>query len=61
LGYGYGHKPIQPYLIARRKGNAPMQGTNMRFRSKSKADREAKEWNKAYEGTDIKFFVRKAD
>jgi len=48
------------YLIVRRKGNSPIRVVaGERFRTKKKAEKEAGEWSKAYEGSGIEFLVRK--
>ena len=48
------------YLIVRRKGNSPIRVVaGERFRTKRKAEKEAREWNKAYSGSDVKFMVRR--
>jgi len=47
------------YLVARRKGNSPVQvvaGTH--YPSKKRAQKKADELNRAYEGSDVKFMVR---
>ena len=50
----------RPYLIARRKGNSPIRiVAGERFRTKKKAEKEARELNKAYKSSDVKFMVRK--
>jgi hypothetical protein len=44
----------------RRKGISPIRVVaGERFRTKKKAEKEAKAWNKAYEGSGIEFLVRK--
>jgi hypothetical protein len=44
----------------RRKGKSPITVVSgERFRTKKKAEKEARTWNKAYKGTNIKFMVRK--
>jgi hypothetical protein len=49
------------YLIVRRKGNSPIRVVGgERFRTK-KAEKEAREWNKAYKNSDVKFIVREKD
>jgi hypothetical protein len=43
----------------RRKGNSIIRVVaGERFRTKKKAEKEAREWNKAYKGSNIKFMVR---
>ncbi len=50
------------YLIVRKKGNSPICVVGgERFRTKRKAEREARAWNKAYRGSDVKFMVREKD
>ena len=47
------------YLVVRRKGNSPIRVVaGEHFRIKKKAEKEAREWNKAYKGSDVKFMVR---
>jgi hypothetical protein len=54
------HRYLEPkYLIARRKGNSPIQVVSgRRFRLKKRAEEYADQLNKAYEGSDVKFMVR---
>jgi hypothetical protein len=48
------------WLVVRRKGNSIIRVVaGERFRTKKKAEKEAREWNKAYKGSDVKFMVRK--
>jgi hypothetical protein len=54
----YQLKPRPKWLIARRKGTSPITTTNLRFRTKKRAQKEADELNKEYEGSDVKFMVR---
>lgn len=50
------------YLVVRRKGNSPIRVVaGERFRTKNKAEKEARELNKAYKGSDVKFMVREKD
>jgi hypothetical protein len=50
----------KPYLVVRRRGNSIIRVVaGERFRTKKKAEKEARSWNKAYKGSDIKFMVRK--
>jgi hypothetical protein len=50
---------LKPYLIVRRIGNSPIRVVaGERFRTKKKAEKEARAWNKAYRGSDVKFMVR---
>jgi hypothetical protein len=50
------------YLVVRRKGNSPIRVVaGERFRTKKKAEREARELNRAYKGSDVKFMVREKD
>jgi len=50
----------RPYLVVRRKGNSPIRVVGgERYRTKKKAEKEAREWNTAYKGSDVKFMVRK--
>jgi hypothetical protein len=55
------HKRGSPsYLVVRRKGNSPIRVVaGERFRTKKKAEKEARSWNRAYKGSGIKFMVRK--
>jgi hypothetical protein len=47
------------WLVVRRKGNSIIRVVaGERFRTKKKAEKEAREWNKAYKGSDVKFMVR---
>jgi hypothetical protein len=47
------------WLVVRRKGNEPIRVVaGERFRTKRKAEREARAWNRAYEGSGIEFSVR---
>jgi hypothetical protein len=56
----YHRRGSSNYLIVRRKGNSPIRVVaGERFRTKKKAEKEAREWNKAYKGSDVKFMVRK--
>jgi hypothetical protein len=49
------HGSSQSYLVVRRKGNSPIRiVAGERFRTKKKAEKEAREWNKAYKGSDVK-------
>ncbi|MGA3190987.1 MAG: hypothetical protein ABSD73_00555 [Candidatus Bathyarchaeia archaeon] len=44
----------------RRKGNSIIRVVaGERYRTKRKAEKEAREWNKAYKGSDVKFMVRR--
>jgi len=46
----------------RRKGKSPITVVaGERFRTKKKAEKEARSWNKAYKSTNIKFMVRRYD
>jgi tRNA A37 methylthiotransferase MiaB len=57
MSYRRYHEP--KYLIARRKGNHPLQVVSgRRFRLKKRAEEYADQLNKAYEGSDVKFIVR---
>jgi hypothetical protein len=48
------------WLVVRRKGNSPIRVVaGERFRAKKKAEKEARDWNKAYKGSGIRFMVRK--
>jgi len=56
----YHRRGSSNYLIVRRKGNSPIRVVaGESFRTKKKAEKEAREWNKAYKGSDVKFMVRK--
>lgn len=56
----YHKRGSSSYVLARRKGNEPIRVVaGERYRTKKKAEKEARSWNKAYEGTNIKFMVRK--
>jgi len=56
----YQRRPSKPWLVVRRKGVSPiMVVAGERFRTKKKAEKEANEWNKAYEGSGIEFLVRR--
>lgn len=47
------------WLVVRRKGKSPIRVVaGERFRTKKKAEKEAREMNKAYKGSDVKFMVR---
>lgn len=55
----YNRKPERKWLVVRRKGVSPIRVVaGERFRTKTKAEKEAKEWNKAYKGSSVKFMVR---
>jgi len=46
--------------VVRRKGNSIIRVVSgERYRTKKKAEKEAREWNKAYKGSDVKFMVRR--
>lgn len=54
------HSSPKPWLVVRRKGKSPIRVVSgERFRTKKKAEKETREWNKAYKGSGIKFMVRK--
>jgi hypothetical protein len=56
----YQRRPSEPWLVVRRKGTSPIRVVaGERFRTKKKAEKEAKTWNSAYQGSGIKFLVRK--
>jgi hypothetical protein len=56
----YQRRPSEPWLVVRRKGVSPVRVVaGERFRTKKKAEKEAKAWNGAYEGSGVKFMVRK--
>jgi len=56
----YHRRGSSSYVIVRRKGVSPIRVVaGERFRTKKKAEKEAKAWNRAYEGSGIKFLVRK--
>jgi hypothetical protein len=56
----YRKRPSKPWLVVRRKGVSPIRVVaGERFRTKKKAEKEAEEWNKAYEGSGIEFFSQK--
>jgi len=56
----YQRRPKPKWLVVRRKGVSPIRVVaGERFRTKKKAEKEAEAWNKAYEGSDVKFLVRK--
>ena len=47
------------WLVVRRKGTSPIRVVaGERFRTKKKAEKEARELNKSYKGSDVKFMVR---
>jgi len=55
----YHRKPERKWLVVRRKGTEPIRVVaGERYRTKKKALKEAREWNKAYKGSDVKFMVR---
>ncbi|MGA2308480.1 MAG: hypothetical protein ABSG57_02890 [Candidatus Bathyarchaeia archaeon] len=58
---GYQRRPDpKKWLVVRRKGKSPIRVVaGERFRTKKKAEKEARELNKAYKGSDVKFMVRK--
>jgi len=48
------------YFVVRREGNSLIRVVaGERFRTEKKAEKEARELNKAYKGSNIKFMVRK--
>jgi hypothetical protein len=50
----------KPWLVVRRKGNSIIRiVAGERYRTKKRVEKEAREWNKAYKGSDVKFMVRK--
>jgi hypothetical protein len=54
------HSSPKPWLVVRRKGNSIIRVVSgERYRTKKKALKEARDWNKAYKGSDVKFMVRK--
>jgi hypothetical protein len=56
----YHRRSSKKWLVVRRKGKSPIRVVaGERFRTKKKAEKEAREWNKAYKGSDVKFLVRK--
>ena len=53
------HLKARPkWLIARRKGTSPITTTNLRFRTKKRAQKEANELDRVYKDSDVKFMVR---
>ncbi len=55
----YHRRGSPTYVLVRRKGNSPIRVVaGERFRTKKKAEKEARELNKAYKGSDVKFMVR---
>jgi len=59
---GYHGRGSSKYVLVRRKGNSPISVVaGERFRTKKKAEKEARERNKAYRGSDVKFMVREKD
>jgi hypothetical protein len=56
----YQKRPSKPWLVVRRKGVSPIRVVGgERFRTKKKAEKEARTWNRAYEGSGVTFLVRK--
>ena len=56
----YHRRGSATYVLVRRKGNNPIRVVaGERFGTKKKAEKEAREMNKAYKGSDVKFMVRK--
>jgi len=56
----YQRRPSKPWRVVRKQGRFPVRVVaGERFRTKKKAEEEAGEWNKAYEGNGIDFLVRK--
>jgi hypothetical protein len=56
----YRKKLSKPWLIVRRRGNNPIQVVaGERYRTKKRAEKEARSWNKAYEGSDVQFMRRR--
>jgi hypothetical protein len=56
----YQRRGSSGYLVARRKGNYPIQvvaGTH--FRTKKQAQKKVDQLKRAYEDPDVKFMVRK--
>jgi hypothetical protein len=50
----------KPYLVVRRKGNGLVHTVPFeRYRTKKRAEKEARTFNRACKGTDIHFGVRK--
>lgn len=57
---GYRGRRQGVWLVVRRKGRSPIRTiAGERYKTKKKAEKEAREWNKAYEGSDVEFLVRK--
>lgn len=58
----YHRRGSATYVLVRRKGNSPIRVVGgERFRTKKKAKKEAREMNKAYRDSDVKFMVREKD
>jgi len=58
----YRKRPSKPWLVVRKKGVSPIRVVaGERFRTKKKTEKEAEAWNKAYEGSDVKFMARKEE
>jgi hypothetical protein len=52
----------KPWLVVRRKGSEPIRTiAGERYRTKKLAEKEAREWNKAFKNSDVKFMARKED
>jgi len=48
------------WLVVRRKGKSPIRVVaGERYRTKKKALKEARDWNKAYKGSDVRFMLRR--
>lgn len=55
-----GKRQNKPWLVVRRKGNSQIRTiAGERYKTRKRAEKEAIEWNKAYEGSDVNFLVRK--
>jgi hypothetical protein len=56
----YSHEWLKrKYLLAERRGRAPIRATGLRFKTKKQAEREADRLNRQLKGTDTEVLVRK--
>ena len=56
----YCKRSSRPWLVMRRKGNSVIRVVaGERYRTKKKAEKEAREWSNTYEGSGVRFMVRR--
>jgi hypothetical protein len=54
-----GRRQSKPWLVVRRKGRSPITVVaGAHFKTKERAQKEADDLNKVYEGSDVEFMVR---